>query len=98
MEEEIRIRMLEAVAGALEAVNRELKDKKQFHRYLTKAKGEEEYREQICKKADTKAMKELTSILRELCAMRLELAGGTSQGEDSTLRVVFEAGEESWNA
>lgn len=87
-------RLTEAVERALEVVREALEDEQQFHRYLvkTKADGAEELEERIFRKLDTKSLKEVTAVLKDLKAMVQEAGSQNAQ-----VRVVFEAGEEDWN-
>ena len=58
----------------------------------TKADGAEELEERIFRKLDTKSLKEVTAVLKDLKAMVQEAGSQNAQ-----VRVVFEAGEEDWN-
>lgn len=77
-----------ALEAALGAVSKALLDKQNLYRI---PKGED--REVL----DTKSVKELISVLREICDMLRELDGQQEGREQPGLRVIFEAGEESWN-
>ena len=86
-------RLEETVEKMLKLLQQDFEDPQQFHRYLVKIKGTEEPEERIFQKLDTKALKEVTSALKELKAL---LRDG-EEPEEKELRVVFEAGEEDWN-
>ena len=94
LSEDTARRLTEAVEKALKVVQDAFDDEKQFHRYLvkTKADGAEELEERIFRKLDTKSLKEVTAVLKDLKAMVQE-----ASGSDTQVRVVFEAGEEAWN-
>ena len=82
-----------AVDRALEAVDRVFADKKQFRRHLINP-GKEDMEERVLHKVDTRALKEATSVLKDLAGLMAELEGGqTAQG----VHVIFDAGEEDWN-
>lgn len=83
----------ETVVRLLRLLQQDFEDPQQFHRYLVKIKGTEEPEERIFQKLDTKALKEVTSALKELKAL---LRDG-EEPEEKELRVVFDAGEEDWN-
>ena len=78
----------------LKLLQQDFEDQQQFHRYLvkTKAGADGDLEERIFQKLDTKSLKEVTAVLKDLKAMVQEASGG-----DAQVRVVFEAGEESWN-
>ena len=94
LSEDTARRLTEAVEKALKVVQDAFEDEKQFHRYLvkTKAGADGDLEERIFQKLDTKSLKEVTAVLKDLKAMVQEASGG-----DAQVRVVFEAGEESWN-
>ena len=94
LSEDTARRLTEAVEKALKVVQDAFDDEKQFHRYLvkTKADGAEELEERIFRKLDTKSLKEVTAVLKDLKAMVQEAGSQNAQ-----VRVVFEAGEEDWN-
>ena len=94
LSEDTARRLTEAVEKALRVVQDAFEDEKQFHRYLvkTKAGADGDLEERIFQKLDTKSLKEVTAVLKDLKAMVQEASGG-----DAQVRVVFEAGEESWN-
>ena len=94
LSEDTARRLTEAVEKALKVVQDAFEDEKQFHRYLvkTKAGADGDLEERIFQKLDTKSLKEVTAVLKDLKAMVQE-----ASGTDTQVRVVFEAGEEAWN-
>ena len=84
----------QAAQKLLAVLGEALEDDKQFFRYLvkTKAGAEGDLEERVFRKLDTKQLKEVVGVLKDLKALAQE-----EGGEENTLRVIFEAGEEEWN-
>ena len=83
------------LAAALDVLD----DPQQFYRYPVKVKedGETVTREEILQKADTKAMKEMASLLEKLKDIARDLYGLPQRDGDNVIEVVFDAGEDAWN-
>lgn len=92
--EDIRVRFEGLLERTMERMEAVMADEKQFRRHFVKSKGEGDIdqKERVYKKVDTKSLKEFVAALGGM----KELLGREEQLE-SSLRVVFEAGEEAFN-
>ena len=92
VQEQYTNRLTEAADKLLKLVEKALDDLGQF--YPAPRAGAEGQRLQ---KLDTKALKEVTAVFKEVSAMVRELHGMDGKQEENTIRVVFAAGDEAWN-
>lgn len=88
-------RMAQLMGGTdkmLDAALEALDDPQQFYRYLVKVKqdGETYTEEQTFKKADTKAMKDMTKMLRELTDITRDLYGLPDYDQQQRQRLAEE--------
>lgn len=93
--EDIRVRFESLLERTMERMEAVMADEKQFRRHFVKSRGEgdTDQKERVYKKVDTKALKEFVAALGELKELL-----GEEERADNALRVVFEAGEEEFNA
>ena len=87
VQKEYTDRLTEAADKLLKLVEKALDDPGQFNL----AEG------QNLQKLDTKALKEVTAVFKEVSAMVRERHGMDGKQEENTIRVVFAAGDEAWN-
>ena len=91
VQKEYTDRLAQAADNLLKVVEKALGDPEQFN--LAPRAGTEG---QPIPKLDTKALKDVTAVFKEVSAMVRELHGMDGKQEE-TLKVVFAAGDEAWN-
>ena len=94
------VRLMSGTERVLTAAEAALQDDQQFHRYLVQVSGDGEKRteEQTFRKVDTKALRELTAVLKDLTELTRDLYGIPAQAQEKqVVEVVFSGGEETWN-
>lgn len=79
--------LLRASDRMVQELERLLQDNEQFYRYLS---GEETTEERVFKKADTKAMRNVATALREMTSVMRNLYGLPTQAEAESQRVAAE--------
>ncbi|MBP3655021.1 MAG: hypothetical protein J6J04_06365 [Oscillospiraceae bacterium] len=94
------VRLMDSTERVLAAAEQALTDTQQFNRHLVQvsSEGEKYTEEQTFKKVDTKAMKEMTTVLKDLTALTRDLYGLPDKPQEKqVIEVVFNAGDEEWN-